>query len=191
MPSTSTRREVLAGLAAGSASLAGCSGLLRQPEFAASWGGTLDQPLIADESALSNTEFYAALVTSRREATEKLDRSAFSEAKRSEWKRIDYSSLFLAAFISTRQVLPPGHGEGWCPHPSIEGGDFVFRLNYVAGDWPPMATGPNGQEYFTHLERWRLHGSKPPRRALAEVRIVPSAPSGDVPASEKVCGSGE
>lgn len=160
-----TRRGFLRGCAAsGSLALAGCSAPGGSAEFASAATGYRERSVVAGgPTPESGPPVFAAVITDAAAARDRLNTDALPETYAADWVGLDYSSVFVAAFVSRYRVTPPGVADGDCPLGRPEGETFTFSLGF--DEWPPATDG----RLFTALEKWRLDGRSPPERATVEV----------------------
>ncbi|WP_439027943.1 hypothetical protein [Haloarchaeobius sp. DT45] len=169
---TSRRRLLRAGVAgAGSALLAGCSGLLDSPQFARRLESDTERSVIAGgPTPDAGPQFVATVATSEAQAAARLNLDALAEAGRDPWMDVDYSTAFVTAFVSRLQVTPPGISKGGCPRSRVTDDAVEFRLGFES--WPD----PVDDELFTVMEKWRRNGTEPPETATVAVTFGPDGP---------------
>lgn len=176
-PELFTRRNVILGVS-------GAAGLATILEFSTSKYETagkkmpsfkqnyttqeLKEPILQEgPSPKRGPPFYAAVITSQEEANKRIVYDVLPESRQSEWQSVDYSTEFLAVFLSRFDVQRNGYdGEGGGngiigdqPDGKLDNGTFEFQLDgSVVGYYPQ-------NELYTQLERWKINEGTPPENA--------------------------
>lgn len=166
---TSRRRFLqLLGITGGTALISGCNSSLSSltgPEFDSRY--TTEQPTEAVVKSNVTTEtgppYYAALVTSQRQADEILQTEVLPQHAQSDWRSVNYEEEFVAVFLSRFDVLPNESASGSRPASSIEQERFVFSLDVSQDEFYYR------NYIYTVLEKWTRNGTDAPQEIVVEL----------------------
>lgn len=146
------------------------SAVLSEPEFKSGYmTHSLERPVIEDgpkpgTDSNSSSPFFAALLTSRKEAETALRTDVLGDHVREEWESIDYSEEFVAVFISRYFVTPVGTFDGSQPLSSVEDRTLRFEVDTSEVDYRDQET------LYTRIERWKRSWATTPKRATVVLR---------------------